>query len=535
MKYSLSLFVVAVLVCFGSVSAFNRRVEAERSFRENMKQLVVGAKWGNSSINSTVLDEYIAFQDENFGYELSRTLTGSSWTTYQYIYTSVRYLNDSQVDRPIWKHQLSIIVPNNIVYPNVAFMLTDYGYNDEVSTPTGAATQVASSMGVIVGELRTVPNQVLCFTEPLPGDPFDGDYCLDEDFLMNYGMEWFMRGSLTPEENPLWLARLGMVKASVWANTILQEVAESLTGTAPQEFFIYGASKRGATVWLVAAVDERVIGVCPIVIDAANMHENAHRRYMSLGNRLFNDDNMYKRTIGYTDHPQGEPFGYIDDPYYYFGRLEFVNKLFQFAASDAYFEPDSTRWWWYDLPGAKYIRYTPMLHYDFYLRQTEQIVGNMIAWAKYIVSNRALPQIDWVVGEGTRNITVTVKSGGTPVKVAMYHLTNPESEYRTFSPLHGAPTNWVETLLSPISPGVYFASQPPPASGWTGFFMQLEFSTGYTTPNEETFRISSLVSVVPDVYPCPRIPPEYGNCGAAENCDWPMPNEPCQQSTLLIN
>lgn len=423
---------------------------------------------------------------------------------------------------------MSIIIPTSIVYPNVAFMLTDYGYNDETTAPSGAATQVATSMGVIVGELRTVPNQFLCFTEPLPGDPYDGDYCLDEDFLMNYGMEWFMRGSLTPEENPLWLARLGMVKASVWANTILQEVALERTGRVPQEFFIYGASKRGATVWLVAAVDDRVIGVCPIVIDAANMNENAHRRYMALGNRLFNDDNMYKRTIGYTDHPQGVPFGLIDDPYFYFGRLTNVFKLFQFAASDAYFEPDSSRWWWYDLPGSKHIRYTPMLHYDFYIRQTDQIVGNMIAWAKYIVNNRALPEIVWSVTEGNRSITVTVTRGGTPSKVAMYHLNNRETQYRTFSPLHGAPTNWIETTLQPISPGVYRAEQDEPAQGWTAFFMQLEFPTGYSDEFEQTFRISSLVSVVPDVWPCPRIPPQYGACGPAENCPWPAPNEPCR-------
>ena len=54
-------------------------------------------------------------------------------------------------------------------------------------------------------------------------------------------------------------------------------------GLTPTHHVVGGASKRGWNTWLVGAVDPRVIGIVPIVMDELNFMENIKHHYRSLG------------------------------------------------------------------------------------------------------------------------------------------------------------------------------------------------------------------------------------------------------------
>ena len=50
-----------------------------------------------------------------------------------------------------------------------------------------------------------------------------------------------------------------------------------------ERFVVSGVSKRGWTTWLAAAVDERVVGIAPIVFDVLNMEASIRHHFAAYG------------------------------------------------------------------------------------------------------------------------------------------------------------------------------------------------------------------------------------------------------------
>jgi len=75
-----------------------------------------------------------------------------------------------------------------------------------------------------------------------------------------------------------------MTKAAVRGLEATTEFVYEKTGHYPYRAGVTGASKRGWTTWLTAAVDyERVTFMAPVYFDELNMVENIHHHYRSLG------------------------------------------------------------------------------------------------------------------------------------------------------------------------------------------------------------------------------------------------------------
>lgn len=107
-----------------------------------------------------------------------------------------------------------------------------------------------------------------------PGDAAD----YSEDDLVAYTLDKYLRTGDTE-----WVILLPMVKAAVRAMDTVAEIALSNHEVTVNRFCVGGASKRGWTAWLAAAVDPRVKACLPIVIDVLDMETQVNHHFESYG------------------------------------------------------------------------------------------------------------------------------------------------------------------------------------------------------------------------------------------------------------
>lgn len=295
-----------------------------------------------------------------------------------------------------------------------------------------------------------------------------------------------------------------MTKAAVKAmDTVEDFLSKGVPGTGYQakvsKWGVAGASKRGWTTWLVAAVvPDRVHAAIPIVLDMLNFNKNIRHMYRNYGGwswalKDYEDMNY----TAHLDDPNNALLSTIIDGYFYRERLT-MPKLVINTGMDEFFMPDDTHWWWNDMPSPKHFLMMPNTEHSCATGILEMLpaVG---AWLKTHFDGRSAPEFDWKIDtNGTGNITVDV--GNTaPHAVAMWHATTCNGDRRDFRALSldspctcGVPVKghclnlkalWYKTVLTeePERPGIFIASQPTPKVGWTAFFIDVTY--GEKKPN----------------------------------------------------
>jgi len=425
----------------------------------------------------TALDRYVAAPDPAYAYKLIDTIKSTGQTTFILELTSQTWLTEKEVDKPVWKHWLTIVRPDT-VKSSKALMAISGGANDKPAPKSAGLPLLFASAatGSIVAEIKMIPNQPLTFA---------GDKPRTEDALIAYTWNKFLH---TGDER--WPARLPMTKAVVKAMDAVTSFCASPEGgqTKIDGFVVTGASKRGWTTWTTAAVDKRVIGIIPIVIDTLNLQLAAKHHFEAYGFCApAIKDYTEMKLSDWAGTLQNAALMKIEDPYEYRARLT-MPKFIVNASGDQYFLPDNSQFYFDALTGPKYLRYVP--NADHSLRGSDAS-QSVLAFYQAILAGTPLPKLSWTFDkDGSINAT----AGEHPTEVKLWQATNPNA--RDFR-LESVGPIWKDTKIEPSAAGNYVGRITAPEKGYTAFFLEFTFPNGQATP----FKFTTPVRILPDVLP----------------------------------
>jgi PhoPQ-activated pathogenicity-related protein len=429
----------------------------------------------------SALDRYVHQKDPNYAWREVSVLPGSNYKTHVLELTSQAWRTREDVDRPVWKHWLSLIVPDRVVSTKALLFI---GGGSNLDPVPGSVNQrslrIALATQTIVADLGMVPNQPLRFTD----SPAVARY---EDDLIAY-----TRVKHFSTKDGAWLVRLAMVKSGISAMDAIQEFSRSrLVNQRVDQFVVSGGSKRGWTTWLIGATDKRVTAIAPTVIDALNSeaitrHHFEVYGFFSPALKDYVNHGLFPHRIG---TPEYRAVLDIEDPFVYRNRPALrMPKLIMNASGDEFFLPDNSRYYYDDLAGEKHLRYVPNTRHN--MRDTDA-TDTLLAFYQSVLGDSKRPHLTW---SRQKDGSLLVRADSKPLEVNLWKAVNPGARDFRVDTIGKA---YHSTPLKPRPDGAWLARLPKPAKGFAAYFVEAVFPG----PGEVPFKFTTPVSVVPDTSP----------------------------------
>lgn len=523
------------------------------------------------------LKNYVEKEDSNYmwsdtGIRLHGMdpLNFDKWTGYVLNFTSQQWLTSEDTSRTIWWHILVVIVPKEVEYPDTPFLWITGGDNEDDPIPKATsydmivAGEFAVKSQTVGAALFQIPNQPVTF----PGDPFNDTR--SGDAIVAYTWWHYMTD---PESKAEWLLNLPMTKASVRAMDTITSFLTSDTSPPevialsayPGQYLVAGQSKRAWVAWNTAAVDPRVMGIAPVVMNNLNSTTTLHHQYRVYGGWSFAFKDYYKMNITLMlDDPKMQRMFDIVDSYEYRDKI-IVPKLVCDATMDEFFLLDSPNYWWDDMPHKYELnRYliTPNSEHT-QITGFLELLPAITTWARELIESNLryididpkvpmnieernakslklmdfsnIPRYSWTIDPESGDIILTTEEA--PTSVDMWYATTCNNHRRDFRilnlddpctcgiDLENFCSNlfvfWKKEPLVETFPGslTWIAHQDAPLFGrWTAFFVDVQFNGpkpnipgaseyiehSWPIGSDGTYEFSTTVSVVPNTFPYPE-------------------------------
>ena len=437
--------------------------------------------------STSPLKAYVMDGDDAYRYSLVDSLIGENWKEYRIKMVSGTWLTQDEVDATEWWHWLNIIIPEDIS-ENESMMIIGGGstYDSVCPQADDWLIQAALATGSIISHVSNIPFQPIDFKQ----DEKEARY---EDDLIAYGWRQYLESGASDDKLE-WLARFPMTRAVVRAMDVVEEVS-SREGTPVDGFFVTGASKRGWTTWTTAAVDERVIGMAPIVIDLLNIVPSFEHHWRCYGEWSPAVSEYVEE--GIMDWMGSEEFNKLlatVGPYSFVDQLS-LPKLLINATCDEFFVTDSWQFYWDDLKGASYLQYVPNGNHG--LRGSYQPTS-LISFYNTVITGAAFPRFNWSISDDTIFIQV---DPGADYSIHKWEAVN-ESD-RDFR-IYVLGEAWQKEEISKQDEGKYSVHISRPELGFKAGLVEIIFNPGSDFPL--TFTSGTLVT--PDEYPFLPFQPE---------------------------
>ncbi len=411
------------------------------------------------SLAEPLLD-YVASPEESFNWKLLKTETMAPGITVHFLeFTSQKWQGIE------WKHRLNIIEPKGMyTFKLPLLFITGSGSgNDELEI----MGQVANTLKMPIAILHDIPNQ------PLFG-------VMSEDAIIAYTFLKYLE-----TYDLAWPLLVPMTKATVAAMDVIEAYAASKWNEKNLNFVVFGASKRGWTTWLTAAVDQRIKGIVPAVYDNLNLNRQMEHQIEAWGQftEKIGDYTMLDLP-GMLSSEQGQKLAKLVDPYSYLDRIT-MPKLIFIGTNDPYWPLDALNMYYHDLIGQKYILYVPNAGHDLNIeKEPERIVKTMSAFYLAMTGLIALPDLSWEINKEQGGIELIIESRPDAVDVDFWVAHSPTRDFRK------ATWSSFKSNVSEVDTGIKYYLEKP-EQGWSAIYAEVHYQ--FLT---STFSLCSQVTLI---------------------------------------
>jgi len=410
------------------------------------------------------LASYVAIPDTSYTWREVRSMRLGKTDLTELVLTS-------QTWRGIpWKHQLIILRPSTLESGSTQAFLFIHGgrwkpeyENGQTKLPREARifTKLAETLRAPVAVLRHVPFQPL----------FDRR----EDALIAYTFDHYLESG-----EPDWPLLLPMVKSAARAMDAVQAFTRERWQHPVDAFTVTGASKRGWTSWLTAAVDPRVASVAPIAIDMLNMPAQIALQRETFGGLSEQVQDYANIDLpGRVNSERGRSLLAMVDPYSYRADLD-RPKLILLGTNDRYWPLDALKVYWDGLPEPKRVLYVPNQGHG--VRDLDRLVGGLSALHRYSAHGEGLPALSWTYAVQPDRLGVDVQSNRVPRRVLAWTASSPTRDFRE--------AHWTSHTCQHTDER-YACSVARPPKGYTAVYAELWFKD----PGYPKFPLATVVCI----------------------------------------
>ncbi len=330
-----------------------------------------------------------------------------------------------------WKHDVLIVIPKNVMYPDAAVLVITGDFDPTVSRELEEYVWIADKFSAPLVILGDIPNQPI--------------YGLKEDDLIAHTLVEYRRTN-----DPTFPLLFPMTASAVAAMDMAQQLLNV------QRFFVTGASKRGWTTWLSAVVDQRVFAIAPIVFDMLNFPAQYKQQITMYGK--FSDSlrpYVERNVMDWAQDEVGQRLIRMLDPFSYRDRVT-VPKYIINATNDEYWTINSSRQYFQDLLGPSYLLYVPNNPHG--IRNIPFVVDNAANFFKLVVENK-LPKFDFSISDSK----IIVKQNEFIKEAYVWRAVSDVTDFRK--------ALWMRVALSP-SNGGYTVELDPPTGRHIAYYVE---------------------------------------------------------------
>lgn len=421
----------------------------------------------DSKPGTNALQKYLENGDQSFGWKVEHSFEKDGLAIDDILLTSQQWKDNR------WKHQLTVITPQEVGFNSALLFITGGSLIDGEPKPAGPDDELLKAMAEIAVKNRSVT----AVLRQVPNQPLFED--LYEDALISFTLQKYRE-----TEDESWPLLLPMVKSAVRAMDAVQEYCREEKQLDIGGFTISGASKRGWTTWLAGASDSRVEAICPMVIDLLNLPVQMDYQVKAWGDYSPAIEDYVALGIAQdASTPDGQELAEIIDPFSYRDSLR-MPKLIFLGTNDEYWPVDAVKHYIDGIPGKNWLHYVPNAPHD--LNGGQAAISSLSGFFGLILADQTPPSLSWShsVRDGKFEIAINSGPGPEPLKANLWTAASEDRDFRDAS--------WIDTGLSFQDRAQIKASISLPLKGFRALYLNLS----YPAPNGTEYSVSSRVFVL---------------------------------------